>query len=82
MPRYEFGPSSRSWLVRWLSGAFCRDRLVVAGGCADRRGRVVDPPDRLPVCYPGQRPRGEDGKRKAGVDLLDKGPAERLGSKA
>jgi hypothetical protein len=49
MARYEFGPSSLSWLAHWLRGAFCRDHHAMACGLCGQAGRVIDLPDRLPV---------------------------------
>jgi hypothetical protein len=52
MVRYEFGPSSRGRLARWLSEAFAGTIMRWPVGCGNRPGRVVDLSDRLPLLMP------------------------------
>jgi hypothetical protein len=43
MARYEFGPSSLSWLAHWLRGAFCRDHHAMACGLCGQAGAGYRP---------------------------------------
>lgn len=43
MARYEFGPSSLSWLAHSLRGAFCRDHHAMACGLCGQAGAGYRP---------------------------------------